>query len=148
MGRLAAAAENCDAAHITSPDLSGGRLAAVCRQVLGGGLPVAVIGHGTGTVYNDQAEVAALQSVFPGGMPPLFSLKGNLGHTLGATGVLQAALGLEFARRRLLPPQAGLVSPMPGANVSGAARSIGNGPLLSLNVGFGGLNSAVVLESV
>ena len=148
MGRLVAAAENCDAAHITSPDLSGNRLAAVCRQLLGGDVPAAVIGHGTGTGYNDQAEIAALQSVFPEGTPPLFSLKGNLGHTLGATGVLQAALGLEFARRRLLPPQAGLRSPMPGANVSSAVRSIGTGRILSLNVGFGGLNSAVVLESV
>ena len=147
-GKLAAAAENSDAAHITSPDLSGGQLAAVCRQVLCGDPPGAVIGHGTGTVYNDQAEIAALRSVFPGGMPPLFSLKGNLGHTLGATGVLQLALGLEFARRRLLPPQAGLVSPMPGANVSKEVRSLEKGRLLSLNVGFGGLNSAVVLESV
>ena len=148
LGRLIAEAENCDAAHITSPDLSGDRLAAVCRQVLGGDAPGAVIGHGTGTVYNDQAEIAALRTVFPEGMPALFSLKGNLGHTLGATGVLQAALGLEFARRRLLPPQAGLVSPMPGANVSSGARSFEKGRILSLNVGFGGLNSAVVLESV
>ena len=147
-GRLTAAAENCDAAHITSPDLSGGRLAAVCRAALGGTRPGAVIGHGTGTVYNDQAEIAALQTVFSDGMPPLFSLKGNLGHTLGATGVLQLALGLEFARRRLLPPQAGLVSPMPGANVSNTPRSLETGRLLSLNVGFGGLNSAVALEAL
>ena len=147
-GKLVAAAENCDAAHITSPDLTGGRLAAVCRRVLDGDPPGAVIGHGTGTVYNDQAEIAALGTVFPEGMPPLFSLKGNLGHTLGATGVLQLALGLEFARRRLLPPQAGLVSPMPGADVSKKSRSLEKGRILSLNVGFGGLNSAVVLESV
>ena len=147
LGTFAAAAENCDAAHITSPDLSGAQLAAVCRRVLKDGPPGAVIGHGTGTVYNDQAELAALRSVFQDPMPPLFSLKGNLGHTLGATGVLQIALGLEFTRRRLLPPQAGLVSPMPGANVSTSVRSFEKGRLLSLNVGFGGLNSAVVLES-
>ena len=146
-GRLTAAAENCDAAHITSPDLSGGQLAAVCREALGTTRPGAIIGHGTGTVYNDQAEIAALLTVFSGNMPPLFSLKGNLGHTLGATGVLQLALGLEFARRRLLPPQAGLVSAMPGANVSNRQRPLETGCLLSLNVGFGGLNSAVAVEA-
>lgn len=146
-GRLTAAAENCDAAHITSPDLSGGQLAAVCREALGTARPGAVIGHGTGTVYNDQAEIAALQTVFSGDMPPLFSLKGNLGHTLGATGVLQIALGLEFARRRVLPPQAGLVSAIPGANVSNLPRPLETGRLLSLNVGFGGLNSAVAVEA-
>lgn len=146
-GRLTAAAENCDAAHITSPDLSGGQLAAVCREALGTMHPGAIIGHGTGTVYNDQAEIAALQTVFSDDMPPLFSLKGNLGHTLGATGVLQIALGLEFARRRVLPPQAGLVSAIPGANVSNRPRPLETGRLLSLNVGFGGLNSAVAVEA-
>ena len=89
-----------------------------------------------------------MESVFPEGMPPLFSLYVYLGHTLGATGVLQLALGVEFARRRLLPPQAGLVSPMPGANVSNTARALETGCLLSLNVGFGGLNSAVALEAI
>lgn len=148
MGKITGAAENGDAAHITSPDLSGKMLAAACRAALGEKPPDAVVGHGTGTVYNDQAEIAALASLFPQGSPPLFSLKGNYGHTLGATGVLQIALGLEFSRRRRLPPQAGLVSPMEHANVAAAPRALEGGRLLSLNVGFGGLNSAVVLEAL
>ena len=148
IGRLVGAAENCDAAHITSPDLSGTGLAAACCEALDGLPPDAVIGHGTGTVYNDQAEIAALGTLFPAGTPPLFSLKGNFGHTLGATGVLQIALGLELARRRVLPPQAGLRKAADGANVSTAARKLAGGRILSLNVGFGGLNSAVVLEAL
>ena len=144
-GLLAGAAENCDAAHITSPDLSGAMIARACRAALDGETPDGVIGHGTGTVYNDQAEIAALNTVFAE-PPPLFSLKGNIGHTLGATGVLQIALGLELARRKLLPPQAGLDAPMAGANVSGGPRVLSGSKLLSLNVGFGGLNSAVVLR--
>ncbi|MBQ6352677.1 MAG: beta-ketoacyl-[Lentisphaeria bacterium] len=95
-----------------------------------------------------QAEVAALAALFPAAKPPLFSLKGNYGHTLGATGVLQLALGLELARRRMLPPQAGLRSPMPGANVATEPRRIGGARILSLNVGFGGINSAVALEAL
>ena len=148
MGRLVGAAENCDAAHITSPDLSGTVLVKACRAALDGSIPAGVIGHGTGTKYNDQAEIAALDALFPGGAPPLFSLKGNFGHTLGATGVLQIALGLELARRRRMPPQAGLVSPMAGANVAKEPREIAGTKLLSLNVGFGGLNSAAVLEAL
>ena len=148
VGKISCAAETCDASHITSPDLSGKMLAAACRAALGDTVPSGVIGHGTGTIYNDQSEVAALYSLFPSGMPPLFSLKGNYGHTLGATGVLQIALGLEFSRRRRLPPQAGLVSPMEHANVAAAPRALEGGRLLSLNVGFGGLNSAVVLEAL
>jgi len=147
-GRITGAAENGDARHITSPDLSGEMLSAACREALDGLPPDGVIGHGTGTVYNDQAEIAALARLFPGGPPPLFSLKGNLGHTLGATGVLQTALGLELARRRVLPPQAGLRTPEKGACVSTETRRLGGGRLLSLNVGFGGLNSALVLEAL
>lgn len=146
-GRIVGAAENCDASHITSPDLSGAMLAEACRAALNGELPAGVIGHGTGTRYNDQAEAAALNTLFPEAPPPLFSLKGNLGHTLGATGVLQIALGLELARRQLLPPQAGLETPMAGANVAREARPLAGKQLLSLNVGFGGLNSAVLLEA-
>ena len=148
LGRLTGAAENCDASHITSPDLSGTMLARACRAALGGDAPAGVVGHGTGTIYNDQAEVAALNTLFPENPPPLFSLKGNFGHTLGATGVLQIALGAELARRQLLPPQANLNSPMAGANVAKDARKLAGKRLLSLNVGFGGLNSAVVLEAV
>ena len=110
-------------------------------RALGGVSPAGIIGHGTGTVYNDQAEVAALRAVFPAGMPPLFSLKGNFGHTLGATGVLHCV-------RRRLPPQAGLLQAMEGAAAASTVRELdAPAPLLSLNVGFGGLNSAVVLEA-
>ena len=81
-------------------------------------------------------------------MPPLFSLKGNYGHTLGATGVLQIVLGLELAQRGELPPQAGVREPMEGVNVSGQKRKLGSKSLLSLNVGFGGLNSITILEAL
>ena len=147
-GRILGAAENCDAAHITAPDLEGRQLRRIIRRLTGRGPVGGIIGHGTGTVYNDQAEIAALRAVFPAGTPPLFSLKGNFGHTLGATGVLQLALGLELARSRRMPPQAGLRRAMPGANVAGAARELDNSVMLSLNVGFGGLNSAVLLEAL
>jgi 3-oxoacyl-(acyl-carrier-protein) synthase len=147
-GRISGAAENGDAAHITSPDLTGAMLAEACRAALGGETPAGVVGHGTGTIYNDQAEIAALGTLFPDAPPPLFSLKGNIGHTLGATGVLQIALGLELARRGVMPPQANLRTPMPGANVAAHPRKLSGSKLLSLNVGFGGLNSAAVLEAL
>ena len=148
MGRILGAAESCDAAHITAPDLDGVQLRRAIRSALGERHPGGVIGHGTGTVYNDLAEVSALNAVFPETPPPLFSLKGNLGHTLGATGVLQLALGIELSKRRLLPPQAGLETPMAGANVSTATGRLASPLLVSLNVGFGGLNSAVVMEAL
>lgn len=147
-GRILSAAESCDAAHITAPDLEGTVLRETISRALAGTAPGGIVGHGTGTVYNDHAEGAALRRVFPETMPPLFSLKGNFGHTLGATGVLQIVLGLELARLGELPPQAGLREPMDGVNVCGQKRKLASKRMLSLNVGFGGLNSAVLMEAV
>lgn len=156
LGRLLAARESCDAAHITAPDRSGEQLSALIRATLqGAGITPAdiggVIGHGTGTLYNDQSEIAALRRVFgsQGAAPPLVSIKGNTGHTLAASGVLQVVYGLEFLRRAQLPPQAGLRNPAPGAEqfVSSRAQKMHTPCLLSLNVGFGGLNSALLLEA-
>ncbi len=153
-GRLAACGESCDAAHITAPDLTGAQMANAIRQALArAGLDTSgiggVIGHGTGTVYNDQAELAALSSVWPQGAKcPLVSIKGCTGHTLGATGILQIVYGLEFLKRKTMPPQAGLQNPADGAEgwVSADIQTIAVPRLLSLNAGFGGLNCAVIIE--
>ncbi|NLF93327.1 MAG: beta-ketoacyl synthase [Oligosphaeraceae bacterium] len=155
-GRLLAARESCDAAHITAPDLSGQQLASLISATLqeAGITPAdigGVIGHGTGTLYNDQSEIAALAKVFGScaAGPPLVSIKGNLGHTLAASGILQIVYGLTFLRRAQLPPQAGLRHPALGAEqfVAAAAQKMHSPYLLSLNVGFGGLNSALLLEA-
>ena len=141
------AAESCDAAHITAPDLGGTILKqAILSAMDGQGIIGGVIGHGTGTVYNDLAEINALNAVFSGTIPPLYSLKGNLGHTLGATGVLQIIFGLEFSRRGMMPPQANLQEPAVAA-VSNQSQQLLSRRLLTLNVGFGGLNSALILEA-
>ena len=149
---LAGYGESCDAAHITAPDAQGTWLAEAIRRAVPQEMtPSAVIGHGTGTIYNDQAELNALQVAFPGHRLPLFSLKGNIGHTLGATGVLQTIVAMEILRTRQFPPQAGLACTASGAEdsvvpvmrvLSSEANSV-----LTLNAGFGGLNNALLLVS-
>ena len=153
VGQLLEAMEGCDASHITAPESSGRSLAQLMNETLklAGLRPSqlsAVIGHGTGTLFNDASELAALNQVFSRPLP-LVSIKGNTGHTLGATGVLQIAYGLEFLRRGYFPPQAGLQNLAEGASgfVSKRVRSIPrNGVILSLNVGFGGLNSTMLMR--
>lgn len=65
--------------------------------------------HGTGTLVGDPVELASLSEVWEGcpRRPRLGSVKANIGHTLGASGVagvLRAALALHHGQ---LPPQAG-----------------------------------------
>lgn len=51
-----------------------------------------VNGHGTGTPANDTAELAVMGAVFGASAPPFSSSKPQLGHTLGAAGVVETAI--------------------------------------------------------
>lgn len=66
--------------------------------------------HATGTRQGDAAEAAALRKVF-GVQVPVSSLKAQLGHTMGASGVLELAATLEMARQGVLLPTANLTDP-------------------------------------
>ncbi|SFR38109.1 3-oxoacyl-(acyl-carrier-protein) synthase [Robiginitalea myxolifaciens] len=54
----------------------------------------AVVVHAPGTLKGDSAELRALEKVFPAGMPEIFTNKWQLGHTLGASGMLNLELAM------------------------------------------------------
>jgi 3-oxoacyl-[acyl-carrier-protein] synthase II len=141
-----------DAHHITAPARDGCGLILAVRQALAtaGLTPGEVDGisaHGTGTVYNDLMELTAFGTLFGAGCPPLHSVKGALGHTLGAAGGIEVALGVRSLAAGLLPPTVGLGEPEPAAGglVSSIAQSFAGRVLLSTNSGFGGINGALLL---
>ena len=68
-----------------------------------------VNGHGTATEWGDIAESKATAEVF-GKRIPIHSLKGYLGHTLGACGAIEAWLGIEMMREGWFAPTANLVN--------------------------------------
>ncbi|PLX85243.1 MAG: beta-ketoacyl synthase [Desulfuromonas sp.] len=142
-----------DAHHITAPARDGCGLVAAVRQSLDrAGLEpdavAAVCAHGTGTAYNDLMELTAFDTVFGKRPVPLHSVKGALGHTLGAAGGIEIALGLCALNEGAAPPTLGLRRPeeLGRGRVHGEPRSFGPGCLLSTNSGFGGVNAAVLLE--
>jgi 3-oxoacyl-(acyl-carrier-protein) synthase len=150
---LGAWSGSCDATHITAPMSDGLQLAVAIRQVLSSaGIKPSeiggVIGHGTGTIYNDSMELNALNLVFNGDVKPLFSTKGGVGHTLGAAGIIQAAIAVKAIQAMQLPPQTGLREPMPGAErmVAGQTQKLAAPKILSLNAGFGGINAVLLVE--
>ena len=51
--------------------------------------------HGTGTQVNDLAESNAMLRIFKGNVPPFSSLKPYIGHTLGASEGIEAALSCK-----------------------------------------------------
>jgi 3-oxoacyl-(acyl-carrier-protein) synthase len=137
-----------DAGHITAPcrEASGlKRALALCtangRKVVG-----AVNAHGTGTKFNDAMEIKAFREALPPGTP-YHSVKGAIGHTLGAAGVIEAALAVQALESGVIPPTVGLDEPEPGSGlVSGReAQALLHPAILSCNSGFGGINAAVRL---
>ncbi len=142
-----------DATHVTAPARDGCGLIQSCRQALAiaGISPseiVAISAHGTGTVYNDQMELTAFRALFGERILPMHSVKGAIGHTLGAAGGIEVAVGLKSLQTGLLPPTVGLLDPAPGAEgrFMSRAQQINGSCLLTTNSGFGGVNAALILQ--
>lgn len=141
-----------DAHHVTAPARDGCGLVQAVRQALqvAGAEAEAVAGisaHGTGTPFNDAMELTAFRTLFGDRPVPLHGVKGALGHTLGAAGVIEAAMAVRSLASGQLPPTIGLRTPDPLAAgpVSAEPLSLDEGLLLSTNSGFGGINGALLL---
>jgi 3-oxoacyl-[acyl-carrier-protein] synthase II len=141
-----------DASHITAPAKSGRGLAQAISQALGMAKKhpeeiTAINAHGTGTTYNDLMELTAFRQVFGERKIPIYSVKGAVGHCLGAAGGIEAVLGLKTLSAQIVPPTVGLATPMEEATgrVSSEPVTISGDTLLTTNSGFGGINAALVL---
>lgn len=144
-----------EAHHATHPEPSGRRAAQLIRDALA----VARLGpaeldyvnaHGTGTLANDAMETKALLEVLGDEAlrVPVSSSKGQVGHTLGAAGALEAAISVLALGRGMVPPTVGLKEPeSPGLrHVFGSAEPAELRSALSSSFGFGGMNAVLVFE--
>jgi 3-oxoacyl-[acyl-carrier-protein] synthase II len=141
-----------DAAHITAPAKSGSGLMQAIAQALKSANCAAeeisaVSAHGTGTIYNDLMELTALRRVFRERKLPVYSVKGAIGHTLGAAGGIEVVLGVKTLAHQTVPPTVGFSIPEDGAEgrVSSEAQPICGDYLLTTNSGFGGVNAALII---
>lgn len=141
-----------DANHMTGP-LRDGRGLALSIEIA---LKVAniteqeidcIAAHGTGTIYNDNMEMAAFQQVFSSPRPT-YSVKGGIGHTMGAAGLVEAVLALKTFETGLVPPTVGMATPADNAAGWAAPESVAMDAahILSTNAGFGGVNASLVLR--
>ena len=153
LARLAGVGCAADATHMTAPDREGGGATRALLAALddAGLTPAAVdfvSAHGTGTPYNDAMEAVALARVFGAGRVPVNSIKGAIGHTLGAAGALEAVLCVETLARGVIPPTAALETVDPVCAVldlvHGAPRRRTVGAAVSTSSGFAGTNAALV----
>jgi len=109
--------------------------------------------HGTSTRKGDETEIACLRQVFGSRLSklPVSSNKSQMGHTLGASAAIEAALGIEAMRRQLILPTINHI-PDPGLGeidvVPDTARKAGYEIFLSNAFGFGGTNCCIVFKGV
>jgi len=155
LGKIKGWGVSSDAHHITAPDRNGSGLKRAIRSALtkasiGADDVAAINGHGTGTVHNDAMEITAFSKVFGDAMPPVFSIKGSIGHSLGPCGLIEVLVGLRCLQEQIIPPVTGLQYPEPDieACVTMEKTSINGNYLLTTNSGFGNINTALILEKV
>lgn len=141
-----------DANHISGPSRSGEGLHLSIENALHeAGLEAkdidCISAHGTATEYNDEMEA---QAFFRSHLQhtPVFSLKGFFGHTLGAAGLLETVITLEFAKSNLIPrsfgyDENGLSIPL---NLVGETKTKEINFVLKTASGFGGANTALVFK--
>ncbi len=140
-----------DANHISGPSRDGSGLALAIERAMHGidrSQIVAICGHGTGTIFNDSMEAQAFHRVFGDRPPPVFGIKGCIGHTLGAAGLIEVIVSARVASGGIAPPTIGFEQgEVDNALdvIHGAAREVGRGLVLTTNSGFGGMNTAIVI---
>lgn len=152
LGTIEGWAVTNDAAHITAPSKEGRGLIQAIRLALGKAnlaeeAIASICAHGTGTVYNDMMELTAFHEVFGGRHIPTYSVKGAVGHTMGAAGGIEAAICLRSLASGTVPPTTGFRRPEKGAEgmVRSDPVSMVGDYVLSTNSGFGGINAAIIL---
>lgn len=141
---------NCDGRHITNPDQAG--MEEVMRLALrDAGLAAEQIdyvnAHGTATEVGDIAESRATAAVYGSGVP-FASLKGSLGHALGACGSIEAWLSLEMMAEGWFAPNLHLDSVDPRCGdldyIQAEPRALEARTIVSNNFAFGGVNTSLV----
>lgn len=145
---------NCDGGHVTQP----------AAETMGTAMQLALddanlapehIGyinaHGTATDRGDIAESQASAALF-GAHVPISSLKGNLGHTLGACGAIEAWASIHMMNEgwfaptlnlKTVDPQCGELDYIMGGTIAKEVEYV-----MSNNFAFGGINTSLIFKRV
>ena len=145
-----------DAGHPVQPEESGASAAEAMRLALAdAGEPLEAVdyinAHGTSTPLNDTLETVAIKRLF-GELAyrvPISSTKSMIGHSLGASGSLEAAACVKTITEGAIHPTVNYDSPDPTCDldyVPNQARQKDVRVALSNAFGFGGQNACLVFR--
>jgi len=149
--------ESGDANHITTPTMNGPLRAMkaaynMAKKNNGGTLNIDYVNaHGTSTPVNDKNETAALKALFEGNQecPPVTSIKGQIGHCLGAAGALEAIIAIKAMEEGIIPPTINQIESDENCDldyVPNVARKADLNVIMSNSFGFGGTNGVIIMK--
>lgn len=146
---------SCDAHHPTAPAEDGRGAEAAMRGALAEGRLAPgsvdyVNAHGTGTTLNDAAETRAIIAAL-GTDVPASSSKSYFGHTLGASGAIEAVVTVLALQNQIAPPTLRLREPAPECPldyIPDTPRPMAMANVLSNTFGFGGSNVSLLFRRV
>ncbi len=108
--------------------------------------------HGSSTPLNDPTESLAIRAALGerANHIPVSAIKGMMGHALGATGAVEAAVCAVGIRESTVVPTVNLDAPGDGCDLNyapSAPSSLRQRLVLSNSFGFGGLNAALAFRA-
>ncbi|MBB4635324.1 beta-ketoacyl-ACP synthase II [Longimicrobium terrae] len=147
-----------DAHHMTAPRPDGTQAGRAMRTAMRtGGVALedvqVINAHASSTPLNDSTESRAIRAVFGEHTDKLkvSGTKGYHGHSLGATGAIEAAISALSIQRGWVAPTLNLETPGEDCTldyVTGEGLEMPVRRILSNSFGFGGINAALMFGSV
>jgi len=156
-GEIIGFGESGDANHITSPVVEGPLRAMksaleMAKRNTGEDLTIDYVNaHGTSTPANDKNETEALKRLLDDNCPPMSSIKGQIGHCLGAAGAIEAVVCLMAMRDGVIPPTINYENQDENCDldyVPNEARKKDLNVVMSNSFGFGGTNGVLIFKKV
>ena len=146
----------CDAHHVTAPRPDGKTQAAAIRQALDEAGYTSedllyINAHGTGTALNDVAETSAFKLALGDDAykAHISSVKGSIGHLLGAAGAAEAVATVLALKNGIVPPTINLDEIDPECDLN-YTPNVPVEALLTIaisdSLGFGGHNGCVAFR--
>ncbi|MFL6247707.1 MAG: beta-ketoacyl-[acyl-carrier-protein] synthase family protein [Thermoanaerobaculia bacterium] len=144
---------SCDAHHPTAPAEDGRGAEAAMRGAMAEAKVASVDyvnAHGTGTLLNDSAETKAIIAAL-GTNVPVSSSKSYFGHTLGASGAVEAVVTVLALQHQIAPPTLRLHQSAEDCSldyIPHTPRALRMTDVLSNTFGFGGSNVSLAFRRV
>jgi 3-oxoacyl-[acyl-carrier-protein] synthase II len=155
---VAGFASSSDAFHIAAPEPNGaGAIRTMARALDNAGVNLEQVdyinAHGTSTAANDAMETTAIKALFKEAAYdiPISSTKSMMGHPMGASGAIEAAVCALTIKNGTIHPTINYVDPDPELDldyVPNQAREHNVKIALSNSFGLGGQNACLVIKGM